>query len=88
MRLPSVVVLFLRHVAFKRQITKPNFVKKKMTLIVLHPIMFANCRKLLSHKTWWAETQPLDRSDDGIQSGAASRDFLGSDSAKIQTKKL
>ena len=47
-----------------------------MTLIVLHPIMFANCRKPLSHKAWWAETQPLDRSDDGILSGAASRVFL------------
>ena len=59
-----------------------------MTLIVLHPIMFAHCRKPLSLKAWWAETQPLDRSDVGIPSGAASRVFLGSDSAKIQTKKL
>ena len=35
-----------------------------MTVIVLHPIMFAHCRKPLSLKAWWAETQPLDRSDD------------------------
>ena len=60
----SVVFSVCPPFALIRQIYKHNFAKQKMTLIVLLPIMFANRRKPLSHKAWWAETQPFDRSED------------------------